>query len=236
MNESLSRVERLVGADALARLRSTRVLLIGVGGVGSWCAESLVRSGIGHLTIVDSDCVEPSNLNRQLMATTLTLGQPKVEALRARLLQIMPEAEVTAIQGTYSAENSASYHLEDYDYIIDCIDSLQHKLHLILTATALPVSARTGRRPVFFSSMGAARKVDSSLIRTAEFWKVEGCPLARALRNHMKRQKAFPQRKFQCVYAPGIVETSEPGGTFMHITAQFGLRLAGLVLENALNS
>lgn len=222
----LSRVEKLIGKDALERTKQARVIVFGVGGVGSWCVEALVRSGIKHITIVDSDCVEPSNLNRQLMATSLTLGQPKVEALRERLLSIFPDTEVEAQQAIYTAETSEQFHLETYDYIIDCIDSLPHKLHLILTATSLST------RPMFVSSMGAARKLDPSGIRAAEFWKVEGCPLARALRTKMKKEGTFPRRKFKCVYAPGILESSEPGGTMMHVTAQFGLTLASLVLQD----
>ena len=201
------------------------MFLFGVGGVGSWCAEALIRSGVQHLTIVDSDCVEPSNLNRQLMATVHTLGQPKVEALRQHLLSLNPQADILPLQRLYTAETSADFSLDSYDFIIDCIDSLPHKLHLILTATALP------SRPMFLSSMGAARKIEPAAPRVAEFWKVEGCPLARALRTKMKKEGQFPRRKFRCVYAPGVLETSEPGGTMMHVTAQFGLTLAGLVLK-----
>lgn len=226
-----SRVERLIGAEALERLRRARVIVFGVGGVGSWCVEALVRSGVGHITIVDSDCVEISNLNRQMMATSLTLGQPKVIAMRDRLLSINPQVSVLPVEGRYTAETSDSFHLGDYDCIIDCIDSLPHKLHLILTATALPPRPESGRRPLFFSSMGAARKIDSSQIRTAEFWRVEGCPLARALRNKMKKDGTRPRHKFQCVYAPGILPSSQPGGTMMHITAQFGLKLAEMVIR-----
>lgn len=219
------RTQRLVGRTAMERIREARVILFGVGGVGSWCAEALIRSGVNHLTIVDSDCVEPSNLNRQLMATVHTLGQPKVEALRQHLLSLNPQADILPLQRLYTAETSADFSLDSYDFIIDCIDSLPHKLHLILTATALP------SRPVFLSSMGAARKIEPAAPRVAEFWKVEGCPLARALRTKMKKEGQFPRRKFRCVYAPGVLETSESGGTMMHVTAQFGLTLAGLVLK-----
>lgn len=228
--EASSRTRLLVGDAAYERISTARVIIFGVGGVGSWCAESLVRSGIGHITIVDSDCVEPSNLNRQLMATTLTLGQLKVEALAERFRAIRPDLSITALQAKYSAETSDSFSLADYDCIIDCIDSLPHKLHLILTATSLPRRAE-GRGPHFFSSMGAGRKMDPQLIRTAEFWKVEGCPLARALRNKMKKDGKFPVRKFRCVYAPGLYSGSQPGGTMMHITAQFGLTLSAMALE-----
>lgn len=219
------RTELLVGQEAMRRIGEARIILFGVGGVGSWCAEALVRSGVSRLTLVDSDCVEASNINRQLMATVQTIGQPKVEALRQHLLTLNPQADIVALQRTYSADTSDSFRLDGYDFILDCIDSLPHKLHLILTATGLPT------RPVFLSSMGAARKLDPTAVRVAEFWKVEGCPLARALRTRIKKEGSYPRRKFQCVYAPGVLEGSQPGGTMMHVTAQFGLTLAGLVLK-----
>ena len=119
-----SRTALLMGNDVMERLGSARVILFGVGGVGSWCAEGLVRSGVTHITLVDSDCVSTSNINRQLMATTRTVGQVKVEALRDRLLEINPNAEITAIERVYSAETADSFEMERYDYIIDAIDSL----------------------------------------------------------------------------------------------------------------
>ena len=121
----------------MARIASKKVIIFGVGGVGSWCAEALVRSGIMHLTIVDSDRVCITNVNRQLMATMKTVGRVKTDVLRERLLEINPNADITAIQGIYSAESKADYHLEEYDFIIDAIDSLKDKADLILTATHL---------------------------------------------------------------------------------------------------
>ena len=103
----------------MERIAAKRVLLFGVGGVGSWCAESLVRSGIMHLTIVDADCVNITNVNRQLMATTRTVGRLKVEALRERLLEISPEVQITAVQALFSVENADAFQLDSYDYIID---------------------------------------------------------------------------------------------------------------------
>ncbi len=221
------REELLLGSDTLAAIASQRVILFGVGGVGSWCAESLVRSGIHHLTIVDSDCVCASNINRQLPATTKTLGQPKVEVLRQRLLDINPAAEITALQATYNAETSPSFQLETYDYIIDAIDSLKDKAHLILTATSTPA--------VLFSSMGAALKMDPTRISVAEFWKVKGCPLGAALRRRFKHVKTFPTKKFRCVYSEELRKnqgTSEEraNGTICHATAIFGLTLSSLVI------
>ena len=198
----------------MSRIAEKRVIIFGVGGVGSWCAESLVRSGIRKLTIVDSDCVSVTNINRQLMATTKTVGQVKVDALKERAL-------------------------EEYDYIIDAIDSLKDKALLILLACQTKAK--------LFSSMGAALKLDPTRIKTAEFWKVTGDPLARALRNRFKRDKQFPKRKFQCVFSDELLEnktmvsTNRPpidpddkgNGSIVHITAIFGMMLAGLVVQDA---
>ncbi len=195
----LRRSELLLGADKMQQIGEARVILFGVGGVGSWCAESLIRSGIMHLTLVDSDRICITNINRQLPATTKTVGRVKVDVLRERLLEINPNAEITAIQGIYSAENKADYRLEQYDFIIDAIDSLKDKADLILTATQL-------KNSVFVSSMGAALKMDPTRIKVAEFWSVTGDPLARALRQRFKRDKQFPKRKFLCVYSDELLE------------------------------
>jgi len=189
------RTELLLGVDNLERLQRVRVLIFGLGGVGSWCAEALVRSGIRNLTLVDSDRVCITNCNRQLMATSKTLGLVKVEALKERLLEINPDANIEAVQMIYNAENADLFHMEEYDFIIDAIDSLAEKADLILRATALP------KHITFISSMGAALRTDPFMVRKAEFWKVKGDPLARAIRNKFKKMKTFPSRKFQCVYS-----------------------------------
>ena len=189
------RTELLLGSKALDRIMQARVIVFGLGGVGSWCAECLVRSGVRRITIVDSDRVCVTNCNRQLMATSKTVGQVKVEALRARLLEINPNAEIDALQRIYDAESAGSFHMEAYDFVIDAIDSLREKAHLILHATSLP------RHITFISSMGAALRIDPFKVRKAEFWKVKGDPLARALRARFKRQGTFPARKFYCVYS-----------------------------------
>ncbi len=189
------RTELLLGVDNLDKIQQAKVLIFGVGGVGSWCAESLVRSGIRNLTIVDSDRICITNCNRQLMATSKTLGQVKVEALRDRLLEINPNADIVCLQKIYEAETAASFHMEQYDYIVDAIDSLKEKADLILRATALP------KHITFISSMGAALRRDPFMVRRAEFWKIKGDALARALRNKFKKEKLFPSRKFLCVYS-----------------------------------
>lgn len=233
MNNAFSRVERLVGAEGLEQLARARVILFGVGGVGGWCAEALVRSGIGHLTIVDPDCVDVTNINRQLPATTRTVGLPKVDVLRERLLEINPLCEINARQERYTL--GADFQLAGYDVIIDAIDSLTDKANLILEATACPGA--------FFSSMGAACKMDPTQVRVAEFFDVRGCPLGAALRKRLRKNGTLPQKKFLCVYdeqvLPNLGPELDPGpgkavanGTLAPITGIFGFTLAGLAIEH----
>ena len=220
--EFFQRTELLLGAATMRALAQTRVLLVGTGGVGSWCAEALVRTGVGRLALVDADRVCPSNVNRQLMATRRTLGEPKVESLARRLQEINPAADITTVMGVYSADTASTFKLEEYDYVIDAIDSVADKAHLIRHALSIP-------SVTLFSSMGAARRLDPFRIRASEFWKVQGDGLARALRNRFRKSGEFPSRKFTCVWS------DEPpcadAGTVMHVTAAFGLALASLVVR-----
>ena len=262
MTEGLfNRTELLLGAEAMERIRSKRVIILGVGGVGSWCAECLVREGIEHLTLVDSDIVCVTNCNRQLMATTKTIGEPKVEALKRRLLEINPEAEILALQKNYSEETANDFNIETYDYVIDAIDSLKDKISLIMKASPIPSKGgvncydkapspleRAGERlPLLFSSMGAALRIDPTKVRVSEFWKIKGDPLAAAMRSTMRRHKLFPGRKFLCVHSeetplPNLGKALQDGsqtfnkvqtnGSLCHITAVFGMTLAGLVIQD----
>ena len=220
------RTALLVGEDTMCRLEEARIILFGVGGVGSWCAEALIRSGIGHLTLVDPDGVDVSNINRQLPALTTTVGRPKVEVLRERLLDINPSADIVALQQRFTAETAFSFDLSTFNYVVDAIDNMADKMELILRCTPKGGSGK------FFSSMGAARKMDPTQVRVSEFWKVDGCPLAASLRKRMRRAQRFPERKFLCVWSPERIETAQPKGTLMPVTATFGLTLASLVLQD----
>ena len=243
-NKLLDRSRRLLGSEGMQKLAGKRVILFGVGGVGSWCAECLIRSGITHLTMVDNDNVCATNCNRQLMATTKTIGEVKVEAMKRRLLDINPEADIQALCATYSAETADTFQLETYDYIIDAIDSLRDKADLILRATEL---AHETRKIKVFSSMGAALRIDPTQVRVAEFWKVNGDALARALRNVYKKNKTFPAAKFTCVYSeetplPNLGETDETcsykaqiNGSMCPVTGIFGMTLAGMVIKDSVN-
>ena len=251
MNDSFSRVKLLLGDSNFSSIASSRIIIFGLGGVGSWCAESLVRSGIKDITLVDCDRVEITNINRQLPATSATIGQIKVDAMKNRLLEINPEAEITSLRCYYTAETASQFDLSQYDYVIDAIDSLKDKALLILEAAK---SSAT-----LFSSMGAALKLDPLKISVAEFWKVQGCPLAAALRHKFKREKTFPKKKIKCVFSPEIFKNlgeqpqkisnnsgdfsnldnfnvnankAQINGTLAHTTAIFGFMLAGLVIQD----
>ena len=235
-NEIFGRTTLVAGHEMMERMAQTSVIIFGLGGVGSWCAESLVRSGLGHITLVDPDAVAASNINRQLPATISTIGRPKIEVLAARFADINPDIDIDIRTERYTAENAASFGIADYDYAIDAIDSLADKATLILEAT----DPATAPRRAFYSSMGAARKIDPSKIRTAEFWKVEGCPLARALRTRFRRSGIYPKRKFTCVYSPESLPHRAQGeagvnGTFAPATIIFGTTLASLIIMNELN-
>ena len=258
-NAIYNRTSLLVGKDVMTALSEARVLLFGVGGVGSWCAEGLVRSGVKHLTLVDSDRVCITNVNRQLMATPAEVGRVKVEVLKERLLEINPKAEIEAVQKIYCAQTREEFGMERYDYIIDAIDSLKDKADLILHATRTPAT--------FFCSMGAALKINPLGVKVAEFWNVRGCPLGAALRKKFKKNHTYPGHKFRCVYDEEVLDNrgmnaacgtdrclcpkadGGPGdptllnhewcsqkaqinGTTAHITAIFGMTLCGLVVED----
>lgn len=238
----LQRAELLLGEEVIQKIGTTKIILFGVGGVGSWCAESLIRTGIRHLTIVDSDNICPSNINRQLHATSKTVNMSKVEVMKQRLMEINPQAEITALQKIYNSETAESFELNNYDYIIDAIDTLSNKIDLIRKAT------RTNAE--FFSSMGAGLRIDPTRIRVAEFWKVKGCPLGHIVRKKM-RKGDLPAKKFMCVYSEELLENKGGekekndnredqtngkapfiNGTLAHITAIFGFTLAGLVIQD----
>jgi len=241
--ELFQRTRLLLGDETAGSVAGAKVIIFGVGGVGSWCAEALIRSGVENLTIVDPDKVNVSNINRQLMATVPNIGRPKVEALGERLSEINPWAKITPVCEGYTDDTAGRYNLSDYDYVIDAIDTLHNKLRLIRDAAA---SSAT-----FFSSMGAALKTDPTLIRVADFWQVRDCPLGAALRKQLRRSGNLPKRSFLCVYSgevlenKGLAEHSEElrreasatgkaviNGTMSYITAIFGMTLAGLVVRH----
>ena len=216
-----TRTIQLLGEKGFRALQDARVILFGVGGVGGWCAEALLRTGIGHLTIVDFDKVDTTNLNRQVVATHDNIGQSKVFEMQKRLLSIAPQADIQAIERQYNAATADTFDLAQYDIVVDAIDMVECKALLLYRAT------QAGCR--VYSSMGAGRKTDPQKIRTAEFWKVQGCPLARALRTKMKKANLLPAAKIQCVYSE---EISGDQGTLAPVVGVFSMTLASMVIND----
>lgn len=216
MSEIFSRSEALLGAAAMARLKSARVLVVGIGGVGSWCAEALVRTGLGHITLMDDDLVAESNVNRQCPALQATIGRAKVEVMAERIRAINPECAVVARCERFLGWTEGS----DFDLIVDAIDSVDCKAELILGATAAGMP--------LLSSMGAALRLDPTKVRVSRFEKVEGDGLAKALRQRFKKLGRFPSAKFSCVWSAETPVVSGAGvkGSLMPVTATFGMCLA----------
>ena len=216
-----TRTIQLLGEEGFRALQNARVILFGVGGVGGWCAEGLLRTGIGHLTIVDFDKVDTTNLNRQVVATHDNIGQSKVFEMQKRLLSIAPQADIQAIERQYNAATADTFDLAQYDIVVDAIDMVECKALLLYRATQAGCKV--------YSSMGAGRKTNPQKIRTAEFWKVQGCPLARALRTKMKKANLLPAAKIQCVYSE---EISGDQGTLAPVVGVFGMTLASMVIND----
>ena len=170
---------------------------------------------------MDFDKVDTTNLNRQIVATAANIGQNKVQEMQKRLLQICPEADVQIIDRQYNSETADSFDLTQYDIVIDAIDMVDCKALLLYNATAAGCHV--------YSSMGAGRKLKAQNIRTAEFWKVQGCPLARALRTKMKKTGLLPKSKIQCVYSEEIAGEQ---GTIAPVVGVFGMTLASMVIND----
>ncbi|GHU49133.1 tRNA threonylcarbamoyladenosine dehydratase [Spirochaetia bacterium] len=192
MNPLFQRLSLITGKEVIDALLHTHVFVFGVGGVGSWCAEALVRSGVGSITLVDSDLVCVTNINRQVQATMHTVGAVKVEALKTRLLEINPHGVIEAKAVVFSKERASDFDFVPSDYIIDAIDSLGNKLDLI------ELALKAGS--TLYSSMGMAQKLDPTQIRTADIWESSNCALARLVRQGL-RKRGFT-RHFTVVYSP----------------------------------
>jgi len=231
-----SRTALLIGDDGLQRLAAARVLVAGVGGVGSYAVEALARAGIGTLTLVDSDVVQASNINRQLHALTTTLGQPKVAVMAERLLQINPDLQVTPLQELITSDNVPVLLEPGYDLVLDAIDTLSAKLTLLQNCVERQI-------PVI-SSMGAAGKLDPTRIQLADIADSQGCRLARKLRKELRRSGI--STGVTVVYSdepcslerlgePEAEGERRPLGTISYLPAAFGLFMASAAIRRLLS-
>ena len=224
MMPDFSRSAALLGDEAMSRLAASRVAVVGVGGVGSWCAEALARTGVGALALVDDDVVVPSNVNRQCPAIAATIGRPKVEAMRERILAVNPACDVEAFAARYPEGMPDGFSLSRFDCVVDAIDSVDGKAALILAATE-------GGTPIV-SSMGAALRLDPTKVVVKRFDKVEGDGLARALRRRFKKLGRYPAAPFCCVCSLELPRSAadadgrQAKGSIMPVTCAFGMALA----------
>jgi tRNA A37 threonylcarbamoyladenosine dehydratase len=228
----LQRTELFLGSERLARVASSRVLVVGLGGVGSWAAEMLCRSGVGHLTLVDADSVDVTNINRQMPALVSTVGRPKCDVVAARLREINPSADIVAVNMFVDADNIPSLLDGGFDYVVDAIDSLPQKAALIVECWQRGLN--------IVSSLGAGAKGDLSLIRTGDLWRSEHCVLGKNLRRLLRDYRG--RYRLPVVYSmedarKGAIAPAPGGGkpiigTVSYYTTTFGCYLAAYVIEN----
>ena len=227
------RTEMLLGSAALKRLRRSHVAILGLGGVGGWCAEALCRTGVGELTLADQDTISESNLNRQMAALHSTLGQPKAEATARRLADIAPDCVLHPLLLRYEAQRREEFFSGRYDYIVDAIDLVSCKLDLIETAHSRGI-------PII-SALGTGNKLDPQQLRLADISRTEGCPLARVIRKEL-RHRGIQHHKV--VFSPELARTPcdcgqepDPGrrsvpASTMWVPASAGLMLAYAVVAD----
>lgn len=234
MADQFARTELLLGRSGMDRLSRARVAVFGIGGVGGYVCEALVRSGVGALDLIDSDRVSLTNLNRQIIATWNTLGQYKVDAMRERIAQINPKAEVRTWRTFFLPENADEFPFAEYDYVADAVDTVTAKISIIMKAQEAGV-------PVI-SSMGAGNKLDGSLFRVADIYETKVCPLARVMRRELKKRGV---EKLKVVYSeenPGVFPEEEPEhmssvrrsipGSVAFVPSVAGLILAGEIVRD----
>ena len=190
MLNQFSRTELLLGKEAMDKLENARVAVFGIGGVGGYVCEALVRSGVGAFDLIDDDKVCLTNLNRQIIATRKTVGQYKTEVMRDRILDINPKADVRIHNCFYLPENAADFDFSEYDYVVDAVDTVTAKIELIMRA-------KEAGTPVI-SSMGAGNKLDASAFRVADIYKTKVCPLAKVMRRELKKRGV---KKLKVVYS-----------------------------------
>ena len=223
MNEQFLRTAMLLGEEAVQRLQEARVAVFGIGGVGGYTVEALARSGIGQMDLIDSDTVSRSNINRQLLATHSTVGMPKVEAARARILDINPDCIVRCHQVFYTPETADQFDFRDYHYIVDAIDTVTGKLALVERA------AEAGT-PII-CCMGTGNKLDASAFQVADISKTTMCPLARIMRKELSSQEEALTPTGWEEEAAALGKRQIPGSVAF-VPGAAGLILAGEVIKD----
>ena len=232
MQEQFSRTKNLLGEEAMDRLAKARVAVFGIGGVGGYTVEALVRSGVGAIDLIDSDTVALSNLNRQIIATYKTIGRDKVEVMKERILEINPQAKVTVHKCFYLPETKGQFDFSQYSYVVDAVDTVTAKIQLVMEAQEAGV-------PII-SSMGTGNKLYPQMLEVTDIYKTSVCPLAKVMRRELKKRGV---KKLKVVYSKeeplppqGVVEDAGnrravPGSTAF-VPPVAGMILAGEVIRD----
>ena len=232
MSEQFKRTELLLGKPAMERLAGSRVAVFGIGGVGGHVCEALARSGVGAIDLIDHDTVAMSNINRQIIATTKTVGMYKVDVMEERIHDINPEAKVTVHKCFFLPENAGDFPFDKYDYVVDAIDTVTAKIELVMQCQQMGI-------PII-SSMGAGNKLDASAFRVADIYKTNIDPLARVMRRELKKRGV---KKLKVVYSeeqpitPAESDEQTPGrrstpGSTAFVPSVAGLIIAGEVIKD----
>lgn len=232
MLDQFSRTELLLGEEAMQKMKAAHVAVFGVGGVGGYVCEALVRSGIGSFDLIDNDTVSVTNINRQILATTKTVGLSKVEVMRDRMLEINPEAKIQIHSCFFLPENADTFSFDQYDYVVDAVDTVAAKIALVMKCqeTGTPI----------ISSMGAGNKIEASAFRVADIYKTSMCPLAKVMRYELKKRGV---KKLKVVYSEEkplrplkkSEETSmkrEIPGSLAFVPSVAGLIIAGEIVKD----
>lgn len=227
MVHRFKRTELLIGKEGLKKLYNAKVAVFGIGGVGSFAAEALARAGVGNLVLIDHDDICITNINRQVHAVTGTVGHPKVEVMRNRILDINPDAEVEAIRKFYCAKNAKELLSGCYDYVIDAIDTISSKLDLIIRCDAMDI-------PII-SSMGTGNKMEPMLLKTADIYDTDTCPLARIVRRELRKNNIQALKVIYSTEKPIKQRNSKVCGSISFVPPTAGLLIAGEVVKDLLS-
>ncbi len=221
--EQFKRTESLIGKDAVSKLLESKVIVFGVGGVGSYICEALARAGVGYMEIVDKDEVDVTNINRQLIALHSTVGKPKVEVCKERLKDINPNLEVVARQCFYLPEKSEDFDFSQYDYVIDAVDNVTAKIDIICKAKEAGV-------PVI-SSMGTGNKLDPMAFKVADIEKTKVCPLAKVMRKELRKRGVSDVKVVYSEEEPKNSDTRTPA-SISFVPSAAGLLIAKTVIDD----
>lgn len=218
-----SRTERLIGTDNLEKLKNKNIIIFGLGGVGSYVAEALARSGVGKMTVVDKDTVDITNINRQLYALHSTIGKDKAQVAKERILDINPDCQVTPIVKMYLPEIADEFNLARYDYIIDAIDNVTAKIDLAIKSQELNI-------PII-ASMGTGNKLDPTAFKITDIYKTDTCPLCRVMRKELKARNV---KKLKVLYSTEIPKNDgeRTPASISYVPSVAGLIIAGEVIKD----